>query len=70
MALIEEHFADRNETAEVMNLSGDKAQSFIDVIDEVLFHLPNEDWSLNQTQTISLLGRHWIYCLHGSGDYV
>ena len=39
IALITDLFSDRDETEAVKRLSGDDAQAFVDVIDEVLPHL-------------------------------
>ena len=38
ISLITYMFSDRDETEAVKRLSGDDAQSFVDVIDEVLLH--------------------------------
>jgi len=50
ISLITDLFSDRDETETVRDLHGDNAQSFVDVIDEVLPHSSRKNGSPSLTQ--------------------
>ena len=59
VSLIVKIFSDRDQVEMVKNLSGDDAQTFIDVTDEACFHPPPQSVGIHSNVYI-LSVRHWI----------